>query len=312
MLERGRVIERLRLGSADGSSEAAVDTARIWPGVGPSLAVHRELAVEALREWCRVPVRTSIALLSLAASGLQIRAVLSDGSSTLYDLVVAADGVHSTVRRQLWPDVSARYGGESAWRGVVACPTGLADWSTRLCHGGNFLALPIGADLVYWGALAYSEEPFEDPVGGRARRFRDRFQDLAGGHREVLESIVDDAAIQFSPAEEVWVEDPVRGRVVLVGDACHATTPNMAQGGSMAVEDALVLAQELGDAGAAHVDAALARYAARRLPRTRYVQETTATRNQMAALPPEQRVGLLIPIWETVSVSGFAPLVPGP
>src|SRR5215472_17347819 len=55
----------------------------------------------------------------------------------------------------------------------------------------------------------------------------------------------DDACVHFSPADQAWVEVPVRGRVVLAGDAWHATTPNMDQGGSMAAEDALVLAQEL-------------------------------------------------------------------
>ena len=84
------------------------------------------------------------------------------------------------------------------------------------------------------------------PHPGRAARVQDRFADAAGVTATVLGLVSDDAAVQFSAAEVAWVEDPVAGRVVLIGDAWHATTPNMAQGGSMAAEDALVLARELG------------------------------------------------------------------
>src|SRR5215472_15314758 len=119
----------------------------------------------------------------------------------------------------------------------------------------------------------------------------------------------DDACVHFSPADQAWVEVPVRGRVVLAGDAWHATTPNMAQGGSMAAEDALVLAQEL--ASGPGIDQALARYASRRRPRTAHVQETTAMRNGLAAMPLEDRIGF-VPSWAELSVASFAALVPAP
>jgi 2-heptyl-3-hydroxy-4(1H)-quinolone synthase len=108
------------------------------------------------------------------------------------------------------------------------------------------------------------------------------------------------------------VEDPVAGHVVLIGDAWHATTPSMAQGAAMAAEDALVLAQELNrDHRPSAIGGALRRFAARRLARVRHVQETTAMRNQLAALPLEQRLGV-VPHWEQISVASFAPLVSEP
>jgi 2-polyprenyl-6-methoxyphenol hydroxylase-like FAD-dependent oxidoreductase len=108
------------------------------------------------------------------------------------------------------------------------------------------------------------------------------------------------------------VEDPVAGRVVLIGDAWHATTPSMAQGAAMAAEDVLVLAQELNrDPRPDAIGDVLRRFAVRRLPRVRHVQETTALRNQLAALPLEQRLGMM-PRWEEISVASFAPLVAEP
>src|SRR5215469_2153091 len=135
-------------------------------------------------------------------------------------------------------------------------------WNASQPAAGTFLAMPIGGGLAYWAAGHYTASSFRDPVPGRAARVRSRFEDVIGVHADVLDQVTDDARVQFSPADQVWVDMPVGGRVVLAGDAWHAATPSMAQGGSMAVEDAVVLAQEL--AAGRDIDEALARYASRR------------------------------------------------
>ena len=77
----------------------------------------------------------------------------------------------------------------------------------------------------------------------------------------------------------------------------------------MAAEDALVLLQEL--AAGPDINEALARYASRRRPRTAHVQETTAMRNGLAALPLEDRLSF-VPRWAELSTASFAALVPTP
>ena len=84
----------------------------------------------------------------------------------------------------------------------------------------------------------------------------------------------------------------------------------LAQGASMAAEDALVLAHEL--AAAPSTSEALARYAVRRTPRTRHVQETTAMRSRLAALALQDRAALIIPAWAELSARSFAALLPDP
>jgi 2-polyprenyl-6-methoxyphenol hydroxylase-like FAD-dependent oxidoreductase len=250
-------------------------------------------------------------LASLAADGAGVRATLEDQTSARYDLVVGADGVRSTVRSLCWPDADARYGGESWWRGVVECPPELDAWTLSMCAAGNFLVIPLGGGKAYWIGGYSTAEPFLDPLEGRAARVRERFADLNGAAREVLDQITDDERVQFSPAEQAWVDDPVAGRVVLVGDAWHAATPSMAQGASLAAEDALVLAAELAAADHEGIDAALARYACRRRPRASHVQQATAVRNQLAALPLEHR-RQAIDHWQEISIGSFAPLVAEP
>ena len=309
---RGRRIGRLQVRSADGAAQAAARLDLVWPAVGPSLAVHRPLAQQALLEAALVPVRMGTRLTGIATDGTRVRAVFHDGGTASYDLVVGADGAGSAVRGLLWPGSAASYGGESWWRGIVTCPAGLDDWTLTLCRAGNLIVIPIGAGMAYWGAGVSGEARFRDERPGRAARVQERFADAAGVTATVLGLVSDDAAVQFSAAEVAWVEDPVAGRVVLIGDAWHATTPNMAQGGSMAAEDALVLARELGrDPRGGAIQDSLRRFAARRLPRVRHVQETTAMRNQLAALPYEQRLAVM-PHWEQISVASFAPLVSEP
>jgi 2-polyprenyl-6-methoxyphenol hydroxylase-like FAD-dependent oxidoreductase len=311
VLARGRAIERLVASTADGDQSAAVDLERVWPGVGACCAVQRDLAIDAVLEASRAPVRMDSGLSSLTVETTGVRATLEDGTSASYDVVVGADGVRSTVRGLCWPEAAAAYGGESWWRGVVECPAELDAWTVSLCAAGNFLVLPLRGGKVYWVAGHSSPEPFRDPVIGRAARVRERFDDLEATPREVLDQVTDDERVQFSPAEQAWVDDPVAGRVVLLGDAWHAATPSMAQGASLAAEDALVLASELGNQGLEGVDAALARYAERRRPRTAHVQQATEARNQLAALPLEMRTQV-IAHWEQISIGSFAPLVPEP
>jgi 2-polyprenyl-6-methoxyphenol hydroxylase-like FAD-dependent oxidoreductase len=310
LLARGRTVTRMRLRGAGCHAEGVAQLADVWPGLGPCVAISREAALDALIERCPVTVRAGAGVQCLSQRGTRVEATLTDGFLREYDLVVGADGAYSTVRGLLWPTVTPQYGGESYWRGVVPCPAGLADWSACFCAAGTFLAMPIVDGLAYWAAGCSTTAAFADPAAGRAERVRERFGDVAGAHAQVLSHIRDDACVQFSPADRVWVEAPVQGRVVLAGDAWHATTPNMAQGGSMAAEDALVLAQEL--AAGPGIDEALARYAGRRLPRTRHVQDTTAVRSSIAALPLPDRVGFVIPNWAELSAGAFAPLVSEP
>ena len=202
--------------------------------------------------------------------------------------------------------MAASPGGAAWWPARRAWTTG-APASARKAPSWPY---PSGGGLAYWAAGAYSAEPFDDPQQGRAARVRERFGDVTGIHSKILGQVEGDSRIQFSPAEEVWVEEPVRGRVILLGDAAHATTPSMAQGASMAAEDALVLTQEL--AAAPGLGQALARYASRRLPRTRHVQQTTAMRNSLAALTLHDRTGFVIPKWAELSTGSFAALVAEP
>jgi 2-polyprenyl-6-methoxyphenol hydroxylase-like FAD-dependent oxidoreductase len=135
------------------------------------------------------------------------------------------------------------------------------------------VVFPLGDGTTYLAWQLRTDQPLHGPGSGSARSLRSWFGDFAEPCVAAIDCVAAGVPLHFGPAEEIDSDQWRAGRVVLIGDAAHACSPTMAQGGSLAVEDAVVLAEEL--AGAAEVPAALDAYVARRLPRVRWVRERT-------------------------------------
>jgi len=133
---------------------------------------------------------------------------------------------------------------------------------------------------------ATSRHRHED-VAGRKARLAERFADFAPPVQEYIAAIPSDADIH--PGAISWLPEVAwrSGRVVLVGDAAHAMSPMMGQGGCMAIEDALVLAEELGRDG--DVPTALAAFVERRAPRVSWVREQSRALGELLGLPADLR-----------------------
>jgi 2-polyprenyl-6-methoxyphenol hydroxylase-like FAD-dependent oxidoreductase len=90
LLSCGQAISRLRLSSASSDTQAVADLALVWPGVGPSIAIHRPRAMDALLDWCPVPVRPGVGVQSLSQQGERVQAQLSDGTAEEYELSIGS------------------------------------------------------------------------------------------------------------------------------------------------------------------------------------------------------------------------------
>ena len=123
-----------------------------------------------------------------------------------------------------------------------------------------------------------------DPAQGSIERLRENFADFAGPVREVLARLGPADPIHFSAIEEVAHQCYGQGRVVLIGDAAHAMSPNMACGVAMAFEDALVLAEIVSRAGAA--SEVVPEFVRRRSARVGWVHQQTDRRDRLRSLPP--------------------------
>jgi 2-polyprenyl-6-methoxyphenol hydroxylase-like FAD-dependent oxidoreductase len=215
------------------------------------------------------------------ADAVQIDYESGHGAGTLHaKLVVAADGLHSTLRSALLPGHSGvTPAGYTTWRAVVDADAAESVTRQRSVtetwgRGQRFGIVPLADGRVYWFATGVGGAA---PLSTVAARF-------AGWHPpipQLLAATRPDALLQHRIE---YLRDPlpgyVHGRVALLGDAAHAITPDLGQGGALALEDATVLATELG--AASDVPAALARYDAARRERTQHLVRASAAVGRVA------------------------------
>ncbi|MGH2499104.1 MAG: FAD-dependent monooxygenase, partial [Candidatus Limnocylindria bacterium] len=193
----------------------------------------------------------------------------SDGSQADYDLVVGADGIRSAVRELAFGANPPRYAGYTCWRGVVKCPAGVDRQIEMWGRGRRFGLVPIGNGLLYFFATKNAPPAEPDSLAGRVERFRAGFAAFGGHVPDVLAQLERPDGLLRNDLEEVVQWPWARDRVVLTGDAAHASTPNMGQGAAMALEDAVVLADELAKRPLAE---ALPAWVARRRRRALFIQ----------------------------------------
>jgi 2-polyprenyl-6-methoxyphenol hydroxylase-like FAD-dependent oxidoreductase len=204
-----------------------------------------------------------------------VTVTLSDGSQRLVDLVVAADGIFSATRQLLFPEAAPpRFTGQGCWRIVADRPEGL-DRAEIWIGGPVKLGLnPISAAKIYVFILEHvPDNPWfaEDDM---LPRVADLLAPFGGSVAHIRENLGPDSLVNYRPLEWQLLPQPWhKGRVVLIGDAAHATTPHMASGAGAAVEDGLALAEEL--ARTDDLDAALTAFSERRFDRVRLIVENS-------------------------------------
>jgi len=234
----------------------------------PTVAIHRgRLHAAILGAIENEHVHLGRSVQSFVQSEHGVHALFEDGSrSSIGELLVGADGLHSAVRKQLLGDAPTRYAGYTSWRGIAPCagvvpPKEILEvWG----RGLRFGAVSLGQDETYWFAVANAPASELDPdpratVLARFAQFSDSMLALvrATPAKSVLRTDIEDR----EPVA-AWSRD----RVTLLGDAAHPTTPNLGQGGSMAIEDAVVLSHCLSKC--ASVQDAIATYERARVART--------------------------------------------
>ncbi|KJK56533.1 FAD-dependent monooxygenase [Saccharothrix sp. ST-888] len=218
-------------------------------------------------------IRFGTTVTELADDGEGVEVTLSDGSAGRWDLVVGFDGIGSPLRGRLCGErFRPEYTGFANWR--VTVPRQPEVRGVVMSTGNQAakaLLTPITEELMYLGAVFAEAEDFRPDPARAHEQLAERLSGFGGPVAEALAQVTDPATVVYSRISQVTVDRPWHvGRVVLAGDAAHASTPHLAQGAAMAVEDALVLAQSLD--GADGVPAALAAWEARRRPRALWVQ----------------------------------------
>lgn len=261
-----------------GQRVAVVPSPKLVEGRPANMGIGRRALQKVLADRVRASgtdIRLGVTATQLDDDGAGVDVAFSDGSTRRYDAVIAADGIYSETRKLLFPEAPApEFTGQSVWRYNLPRPAdqdGL--W---VFNGPNGIGLvPMSPTLMYMFVTTSEPDNPWYPADTLARTMREKLAAVPAPQiRALAEQITDDAGVVYRPLETFFLERPWhRGRIALFGDAVHATTPHLGQGAGMAIEDAIVIADELSKAF--DPTAAFAAYRERRFERCRYIVDAS-------------------------------------
>lgn len=252
-----------------------------------NVAIHRgELQKILVNEVGYNNINLSKRLLKIEKSEL-FKLTFEDNSTTESNIVIGADGIKSVVRNQLFEENKLRNANQKCWRGI--CEMDLPqkydqELNEAWGKGKRFGFVKIGKQKVYWYALADSKNIKQDEVdlGAMFSEFHSdilKIISAADKGQVIINDIIDLKPIYKWQSENVC----------LIGDAAHATTPNMGQGACQAIEDAFVLSECLHKYG---IVKAFSEYQKLRLPKAHRIVKTSWIIGKMAHLQNPVFIGL--------------------
>lgn len=195
-----------------------------------------------------------------------------DQTEAQFDFLIGADGVNSKIRQILLPNSKPRYAGYWCWRAVIENPELNFNQSTEIWgKKGRFGITPLTQNRIYWYACINSN--LKDGINEfQIEELKNQFKDYFPTITKVLnqtenKNLISNPIIDIQPIDQFHF-----GNCLLIGDAAHATTPNMGQGACQAIEDVAVLSDELQKN---EIQTAFQNFEKRRLKRTKYITETS-------------------------------------
>jgi 2-polyprenyl-6-methoxyphenol hydroxylase-like FAD-dependent oxidoreductase len=242
-----------------------------WPAVGGMMrpTLHRILREAAVAKGVSARTGTTVSTLEQRPDGVEVE--LSDGSRETYDLVLGADGLRSQIRTTVWGDEAPGPTplGQVVWRALLDRPASVTGEFQFYGPGLKTGFTPIGPDKMY----QFLVQPFDTDLPTAEERpgaMRTLLAPFGGAVAEVRDNIRDPDKVDVRKLYWLIMPRPwYRGRVLLIGDAAHATTPQLAMGGAIALEDGIVLAELL--AAERDLETALERFMDRRFERCEMV-----------------------------------------
>ena len=277
-----------------------------WPGAKTAIAVYRPALLQTMRDAAvreGVTIKQGTTTETFDLSGEKTLVTFKDGTRGSYDLIVGADGIASRTRELFFPEApKPAYSGQMSIRWMAPGPAVPDEgWFAGPLGRVGFYYLPQG--MVYVAA-AFSAPEGTWLEGKELYDFYTRLLDTftAAPMVELRRRLTPDSKLICRPYDWVLVPKPWhKGRVLLIGDAAHATTSNMGMGGGMALEDGAVLGQCV--ASASTLEEALCEFMDRRYERVRLVVETSValSRLDQARAPRSESMALFKSAFEALA-----------
>jgi 2-polyprenyl-6-methoxyphenol hydroxylase-like FAD-dependent oxidoreductase len=221
-------------------------------------------------------LRLGVSFTSLEQDGNRVRAAFSDGSSGDYDVVVGADGLRSKTRACILPGApSPAFTGKGSWRAIVPRMPQIEHATFYIGKTAKAAVNPVSKDEMYLNVLQSLEADALLPPEMWPGALAGLLAEFSGTVGDIRDRLDRHARTVYRPVPALLVPPPRhKGNIGLIGDALHATTPHLASGAGMGVEDAIVLAEEMGRHATG--EQAFSAFTARRFERCRLVVQASA------------------------------------
>ena len=278
----GTKVTASHIRDSKGRTVAIADATLVSEEDNQNFAVHRKDLHQYLYEQLEQnEVIPNKKLVNFTQSKEEVFVEFEDGTSDTADYLIATDGVGSTVRQQLLPNSKPRYAGYTCWRAIIKNPgLNLTDSSETWGKEGRFGYVALPNNLIYWYACinTHKYEVRNYTVKDLCKNFQNYYHPIP----KILSDTLDEDLLQNDIVDIKPIHQFCFKRILLMGDAAHATTPNMGQGACMALEDVAVLIYELKQT--TDVENAFQNFEKKRLKRTRFIINTSRKMGIVAQL----------------------------
>jgi 2-polyprenyl-6-methoxyphenol hydroxylase-like FAD-dependent oxidoreductase len=263
---------------ADGTLVGEVLTCDLEPALPDGGGImrpllHAILARKMQAQGARVDLGVTFTQIEDGPNSVTVR--FSNGTDGSYDVLVGADGIYSKIRTMLFPNAPApRFTGQGAFRTLAPRPPDLDMIDVYLGNPIKAGVTPVSREQLYMFTLSPERADTHMTAERQIERLREVLQGFGGIIGEIRSTLGTDSQIVYRPLQALLLPRPWhKGRIVLVGDAVHAATPQLASGAGAAVEDGVLLAHHL--SGASSLEQAFLDFTDRRFERCRHVVESS-------------------------------------
>ncbi|WDF72532.1 FAD-dependent monooxygenase [Novosphingobium sp. KACC 22771] len=295
---QGAITTKTRLFKYDGTHLRDLDEPIIEEGLPATGGIMRPILHRIMQSRVKdlnIPVCLGLTVRAAVNTDDGVDVTFSDGTSGHYDLVIGSDSVFSGMRDLAFPHMApAEPTGQACWRISIRKPPAMEAGEFYLGHANPCGITPCAPDSVYMWMLTAHEAGTRMDDDRLYSEFKRLLAEFGGNAGWIRDNMTRDDWINYRPLAAVLQPKPwYQGRIVLLGDAVHATTPHLASGAGMAVESGIVLAEELARAESA--EAALLAYQERRYPRCKDVIDSSVSlgRLQLAHGDPREHAFIL-------------------
>lgn len=283
----GRVLPAFKILDINGKiiNETVVENLSKKYGVS-NFTIHRaDLHRILLSKISAACVHTNKKAVDVSQSQGYVNIRFEDGTTHQTTYLLVADGVHSPLRQKLLPNSAPRYAGYTCWRGIVDNTTlNLQETSETWGANGRFGIVPLANNKIYWFACVNTTQNNQTLKEYKSKALQIQYKNFHEPIPTLLSHTKDEAIIWNDIIDIKPIAQFSFGNILLIGDAAHATTPNMGQGACQAIEDAAVLAHLLETENELDMPAIFKKFEKRRLMRTRNIVNDSWRIGQIAQL----------------------------